>query len=108
MTCFFPYISTGGTLAHAYFPENGNAHFDEDEIFSVHSTEGVNLFIVAAHEFGHSIGLAHSSEFGALMYPWYQGYVPEFVLPEDDILGVQQLYGGCENFKTSLSENGKG
>ncbi|XP_071789517.1 stromelysin-3-like isoform X1 [Asterias amurensis] len=83
----------GGTLAHAYFPENGNAHFDEDEIFSVHSTEGVNLFIVAAHEFGHSIGLAHSSEFGALMYPWYQGYVPEFVLPEDDILGVQQLYG---------------
>ena len=57
------------------------------------------------HEFGHSLGLAHSSEQGALMYPWYQGYVPDFELPRDDILGIQQLYGGfyCPRAKSTMT-----
>ncbi|GBP69325.1 Matrix metalloproteinase-2 [Eumeta japonica] len=52
-----------------------------------------SLFAVAAHEFGHSLGLSHSSVKGALMYPWYQGIKPNFVLPEDDRNGIQQMYG---------------
>lgn len=54
---------------------------------------GTSLFAVAAHEFGHSLGLSHSSVAGALMFPWYQGLKPNFQLPEDDRHGIQQLYG---------------
>lgn len=54
---------------------------------------GTSLFLVAAHEFGHSLGLSHSSVEGALMYPWYQGLKPNFELPDDDKHGIQQMYG---------------
>lgn len=62
------------------------------EYFSV-PLSGTSLFAVAAHEFGHSLGLAHSSVQGALMYPWYQGLSPNYELPEDDRHGIQQMYG---------------
>ena len=54
---------------------------------------GVDLFMVAAHEFGHALGLAHSSNTQALMYPWYQEYHPGYKLPYDDVAGIQSLYG---------------
>ncbi|ENN71228.1 hypothetical protein YQE_12156, partial [Dendroctonus ponderosae] len=54
-----------------------------------------NLFNVAAHEIGHSLGLSHSNVEGALMYPWYSemkdGF--EYELPDDDKLAIQSLYG---------------
>lgn len=59
---------------------------------------GTSLFAVAAHEFGHSLGLSHSSVKGALMFPWYQGIQPNFVLPEDDRNGIQQMYGKNNHF----------
>lgn len=87
------FFITGGTLAHAFYPEDGRAHFDDEEDFTVRSYNGINLYIVAAHEFGHAFGLGHSDVQGALMYPWYQGYVENYELPEDDIQGIQQMYG---------------
>lgn len=51
---------------------------------------------VAVHEFGHSLGLGHSSAEDAIMFPWYQGYQINGDLPEDDRLAVQQLYGAKE------------
>jgi hypothetical protein len=46
---------------------------------------------VAAHEFGHSLGLNHTNVQGALMFPSYSG--PHRFLAQDDIDGMQSIYG---------------
>lgn len=89
-----PFDGPGNTLAHAYFPQyGGDAHFDDQEYWTVDSYAGTNIFQVAAHELGHSLGLGHSSVREALMAPFYQKYKPNFKLHTDDVLGIQALYG---------------
>uniref|UniRef100_A0AAQ5XQD1 interstitial collagenase n=1 Tax=Amphiprion ocellaris TaxID=80972 RepID=A0AAQ5XQD1_AMPOC len=94
---YYPFDGPDGTLAHAFAPASGiggDAHFDDDESFTFRSNSGYVLFMVAAHEFGHSLGLSHSDDPGALMYPVYSYRNPEtFTLPRDDINGIQSLYG---------------
>ncbi|XP_016431844.1 collagenase 3-like [Sinocyclocheilus rhinocerous] len=86
-----------GTLAHAFAPGSGNGgdvHFDDDESFTFRSSRGHVLFLVAAHEFGHSLGLSHSNVPGALMFPTYTFTDPDrSPLSSDDIEGIQSLYG---------------
>ncbi|XP_060090870.1 stromelysin-1-like [Heteronotia binoei] len=98
---FNPFDGAGGTLAHAYAPSNtnigGDAHFDEDENWTK-DQHGSNLFVVAAHEFGHSLGLFHSKDGNALMYPVYKSLQNnQPILSRDDIEGIQQLYGTPSN-----------
>uniref|UniRef100_A0A803W304 Peptidase metallopeptidase domain-containing protein n=1 Tax=Ficedula albicollis TaxID=59894 RepID=A0A803W304_FICAL len=95
---FYSFDGPGGTLAHAYPPGTGiggDAHFDEDENWTKFTTySGYNLFLVAAHELGHSLGLSHSNVFGALMYPIYMATdTRNYQLHQDDIDGIQALYG---------------
>uniref|UniRef100_A0A665UQP8 Peptidase metallopeptidase domain-containing protein n=1 Tax=Echeneis naucrates TaxID=173247 RepID=A0A665UQP8_ECHNA len=92
---FYPFDGAGGVLAHANSPgaqEGGDTHFDDDETWTL-TQRGVNLLLVAAHEFGHALGLDHSRDRRALMYPTYQ-YVNTngYRLPDDDRQGVQALY----------------
>lgn len=89
-----PFDGPNGLLAHAYPPGQGiggDTHFDEDETWTTDSS-AYNLFIVAAHELGHALGMSHSTDPGALMYPVYS-YATGFPLNEDDIEGIQALYG---------------
>ncbi|XP_006038117.1 neutrophil collagenase [Alligator sinensis] len=91
-----PFDGPNGILAHAFQPGlriGGDVHFDEEETWAKYNT-GYSLFIVAAHELGHSLGLSHSSDPGALMYPTYAYTDPKkFHLPQDDINGIQSIYG---------------
>lgn len=59
------------------------------------SSIGTNLFLVAAHELGHSLGLFHSDKTEALMYPVYKSStdLARFRLSQDDVDGIQSLYG---------------
>ncbi|CAG7834638.1 unnamed protein product [Allacma fusca] len=96
----YPFDGKGSILAHAFFPgsgQGGDVHFDDDEIWQVDSrdteSKGTRLFAVAAHEFGHSLGLSHSDVEGSLMYPWYQTFDENTRLPQDDERGIEAIYG---------------
>jgi len=90
-----------GTLAHCYFPPGsggpnaGNCHFDDAETWADDNATGsqVRLLETAIHEIGHGLGLDHSAERDAVMYPSYDPGRRKLQLGQDDINGVQQLYG---------------
>ncbi|XP_075056998.1 matrix metalloproteinase-23-like [Mixophyes fleayi] len=105
-----------GELAHAFLPPRGEIHFDNHEFWILGPSrfswkQGVwynDLVQVAAHEIGHALGLWHSSNVSALMHP-NATYTRTRHLTQDDILGIQHLYGcaasrsNCESL--AMQEN---
>lgn len=53
---------------------------------------GVDFRSVAVHELGHSLGLAHSSAFSSIMFPYYKGPEESRDLDYDDIMAMYELY----------------
>jgi hypothetical protein len=96
----FSFDGPGGVLAHCFYPPPVNAgavagdcHYDDAETWVTPALGGVGIdtVTVMAHEIGHGLGLAHSADPNALMYPFYSGR--RAYLGSDDIAGIAAKYG---------------
>ncbi len=84
------------TLAYTAYPPSvnnysiaGDIDFNTGMTYNIGAT--YDLFTVAAHEFGHALGLGESSTSSAdIMYPVYTGVKKS--LAADDIAGIQSIY----------------
>uniref|UniRef100_A0A8C1ICB9 Collagenase 3 n=1 Tax=Cyprinus carpio TaxID=7962 RepID=A0A8C1ICB9_CYPCA len=91
-----PFDGEGGILAHTFFPGpgiGGDVHFDDEEAWTT-NTKGCNLLTVAVHEFRHALGLPHSSDPGAIMFPAYNfGLLTVLQLSFQEVKDIQEMYG---------------
>jgi predicted Zn-dependent protease len=83
------------TLAMAYQPPPANNYslagdiaFNTNVAFNIGST--YDLFTVAVHEFGHALGLLHSTSTASVMYATYGS--TKYGLNTDDINGIRDIY----------------
>jgi hypothetical protein len=84
---------------HAFAPTNGRFHLDAAEAWVTGGDEAVDLESVAVHEIGQLLGLGHSAEPDAIMYPTITSLTRKVELTADDVEGVQSLYAGNPNYK---------
>jgi hypothetical protein len=101
--------NNGGTIAYTYSWWDASNHLlDSDMIIydpgytfyaydgtcDVYAGYGVYLHDLTTHEFGHMLGLLHSSDPSATMYAGYANCATtQRSIEADDIAGIQALYG---------------
>src|SRR5688572_24681862 len=110
----FRNASNGSALASTYSWWSGTTRVDSDIIVwdatyrfyagTSGCSSGVYLEDVLTHELGHSLGLSHSSDGTATMYPtvaWCS--MSPRTLAADDIAGAQALYGVATTSTTNTA-----
>jgi hypothetical protein len=99
----FRNASSGSAIATTYWWSSGSRIVDADIVFwdgafrffsgSTGCSAGFYIEDIAAHEFGHALGLGHSASTSATMYPSTSSCnTANRTLDADDIAGVQALY----------------
>jgi hypothetical protein len=99
----FRNASSGSAIATTYWWSSGNRIVEADMVFwdgaftffagSTGCSGGFYIEDIAAHEFGHALGLGHSTTRGATMYPSVSSCnMGNRSLDADDIAGVRALY----------------
>jgi Matrixin len=99
----FRNASSGSAIATTYWWSSGSRIIDADIVFwdggfqfftgSTGCSNGFYIEDIAAHEFGHFLGLGHSTVATATMYPTVSSCATgNRTLDPDDIAGVEALY----------------
>jgi hypothetical protein len=100
---FFRNDTNGGYIAETWWWYDGTGHLvDFDIVFhealvpmfptSATCSGGISILEAALHEAGHGLGLAHSGDASAIMYPSVGYCDTRTTLAADDIAGVNFLY----------------
>ncbi|HMF37506.1 MAG TPA: matrixin family metalloprotease [Isosphaeraceae bacterium] len=90
------YAMSSSILAFAYLPPKANGGTDAGDIFfntaqswQINGTT-YDLMTVAIHELGHALGMGHSTDTAAAMYPAY--ITTKQAVDADDISGIRTIY----------------
>lgn len=107
----FPFAAE--ILAHAFYPAPaapepiaGDIHFNDAFDWGAGDPARYDVFTVALHEAGHSLGLAHSSNPSSVMYPMYRGIVSG--IDAEDIAALQSLYAPAPGLSIGWHETAIG
>lgn len=105
------YIDGPGHILGAGYPpppydHAGQIYFDNGDTWTLEqrppdSRDPIDLETIAAHELGHALGLKHSTNKNALMYPYYDQDGSHNYLSQDDIYGIREIYGS--NFRVVIN-----
>ncbi|XP_053692593.1 matrix metalloproteinase-19-like [Sabethes cyaneus] len=86
-TCQF---TSNSTIAHAYFPEVGDIHYNRGRNYTP-----MEFLSATLHEIGHSLGLEHTTSRTSIMFPMHIRY--HTTIPAEDQRALQALYGSKRN-----------
>ena len=91
----FPFYGPGQVVAYSFPPTDGRLHYDGDEQWSNDvppPKDSYDLVWVAIHEIGHLLGLQHSNDPNAIMFPVMEPGKSKRTLSADDIAALKALY----------------